>query len=200
MLTAAHAAQQPESVAVPCAAVRHRRMLARCGRACAAFEARLKCAVRHSSTVRARQRSCPQIAKPLQSALRLHVGVLVRCRPRDGSRCRKVGVAKPCRALQRPLRACARSRLCGVPMSVRRCRKVPVSSMCSAVELCFRVCIACARARVWLCAAQVLPDGPGATGRGSLCADLWDGGPALARIDPPAIGSLFTKLLLLQLY
>ena len=51
---------------------------------------------------------------------------------------------------------------------------------------------ACARARVWLCAAQVLPDGPGATGRGSPCADLWDGGLALARIDPPAIRPLFT--------
>ena len=53
---------------------------------------------------------------------------------------------------------------------------------------------ACARARVWLCAVQVLPDGPGATGRGSPCADLWDGGPALARIDPPAIGALFTEV------
>ena len=53
---------------------------------------------------------------------------------------------------------------------------------------------ACARARVWLCAAQVLPDGPGAIGRGSPCADLWDGGLALARIDPPAIGPLFTEL------
>ena len=55
----------------------------------------------------------------------------------------------------------------------------------------------CARARVWLCAVQVLPDGPGATGRGSPCADLWDGGPALARIDsPPAIGALFTETFL----
>ena len=69
-----------------------------------------------------------------------------------------------------------------------------------AVELCFRVCIVGVhaqlrpRARVWLCAAQVLPDGPGATGRGSLCAGLWDGGPALARIDPPAIGALFTEV------
>ena len=57
---------------------------------------------------------------------------------------------------------------------------------------------ACARARVWLCAVQVLPDGPGATGRGSPCADLWDGGLALARIDPPAIGPLFTELFLPQ--
>ena len=40
----------------------------------------------------------------------------------------------------------------------------------------------------------MLPDGPGATGRGSPCADLWDGGPALARIDPPAIGALFTEV------
>ena len=47
---------------------------------------------------------------------------------------------------------------------------------------------------VWLCAVQVLPDGPGATGRGSPCADLWDGGLALARIVPPAIGPLFTEV------
>ena len=39
----------------------------------------------------------------------------------------------------------------------------------------------------------MLPDGPGATGRGSPCADLWDGGPALARTDPPAIEALFTE-------
>ena len=25
----------------------------------------------------------------------------------------------------------------------------------------------------------------------ACCADLWDGGPALARIDPPAIEALF---------
>ena len=49
-------------------------------------------------------------------------------------------------------------------------------------------------ARVWLCAVQVLPDGPGATGRDSPYADLWDGGLALALIVPPAIGPLFTEV------
>ena len=38
--------------------------------------------------------------------------------------------------------------------------------------------------------------GPGATGLGSPCADLWDRGPALARIDPPAIGALFMEIFL----
>jgi len=51
---------------------------------------------------------------------------------------------------------------------------------------------------LWLCAAQVLPDagwgmGPAPPDGGSPCAGLWDGGPALARIDPPAIGSLFKR-------
>ena len=77
MLTVAHAAWQPEEAAAPCAPARRWRMRACCGRACAAFTARLKHAARRSSTAEARQRSCQQTAKPLQSALMPLVEVVV---------------------------------------------------------------------------------------------------------------------------
>ena len=106
------------------------------------------------------------------------------------------GAARPCRALQRPPRPLAPLRREHVSVQVPKCAVV-VLVQCSGIVF-WSVhrgrARACARARVWLCAVQVLPDGPGATGRGSPCADLWDGGLALARIDPPAIGPLFTGL------
>ena len=65
------------AVTAPCAAARRWRKLARCGRACAASVAPLKRAARYSSTVQARQRSCEQNARPLQSALLPLVEVVV---------------------------------------------------------------------------------------------------------------------------
>ena len=119
------------------------------------------------------------------------------CRPRGGPRWRSVGAALPCRAQRRPPRPLAPLRRGYVSLHMQKCACV-VQVQCHA-NLFWSVhrgrARACARARVWLCAAQVLPDGPGATGRGPPCADLWDGGPALARTDPPAIDALFTESL-----
>ena len=143
MLTAAHASWQLVEVAAPRALERRWHMLARCGRAWAGFRARLKHAARRSSTADARQRSCQQIAMPLQSAMQPLVEVFVGlAAARDVAKKVSPSRAVPCSARR------ARSRLCDVHTSVRRCRNVYVSSMCSAVELCFGVCIAGVHARV----------------------------------------------------
>ena len=143
MLTVAHAAWQPEEAAATCAPARRWRMRACCGRACAAFTARLKHAARRSSTAEARQRSCQQTAKPLQSALMPLVEVVVGLVAARGVG-KKVppGRAVPCSARR------VRSRRCDVNMSACRCQNVQWSCLCSAVELCFGVCIAGVHARV----------------------------------------------------
>ena len=143
MLTTAHASWQLVEVAAPRALERRWHMLARCGRAWAGFRARLKHAARRSSTADARQRSCQQIALPLQSAMQPLVEVFVGlAAARDVAKEVSPSRAVPCSARR------ARSRLCDVHTSVRRCRNVHVSSMCSAVELCFGVCIVGVHARV----------------------------------------------------
>ena len=153
MLTAAHASWQLVEVAAPRALERRWHMLARCGRAWAGFRARLKHAARRSSTADARQRSCQQIAMPLQSAMQPLVEVFVGlAAARDVEKKVSPSRAVPCSARR------ARSRLCDVHTSVRRCRNVHVSSMCSAVELCVGVASwactrVCSRARVVVCCA-----------------------------------------------
>ena len=131
------------AVTAPCAAARRWRTLARCGWACAASVTPLRRAARYSSTVQARQRSCEQNARPLQSALLPLVEVVVGLAAARGV----VKSVPPSRAVPSRARR-ARSRLCDVHTSVRRCRNVHVSSMCSAVELCFGVCIMGVHARV----------------------------------------------------
>ena len=80
---------------------------------------------------------------PLQSAMQPLVEVFVGlAAARDVAKKVSPSRAVPCSARR------ARSRLCGMHMSVRRCRNVLVSSMCSAVELCFGVCIVGVHARV----------------------------------------------------
>ena len=118
-LTVAYAAWHPQRVVAPCAAARRWRTLARCGWACAASVAPLKRAARYSSTVQARQRSCQQNARPLQSAL-LPLGEVVV----GLAAARGVGkLAPPSRAVPSRARR-ARSRLCDVNMSACRCRNV----------------------------------------------------------------------------
>ena len=96
-----------------------------------------------SSTADARQRSCQQIAMPLQSAMQPLVEVFVGlAAARDVAKKVSPSRAVPCSTRR------ARSRRCDVHMSVRRCRNVHVSSVCSAVELCFGVCIVGVHARV----------------------------------------------------
>ena len=119
------------AVTAPCAAARRWRTLARCGRACAASVKPLKRAARYSSTVRARQRSCPQIAKPLQSALKPCVEVvvgLVAARDVQFEAANLAGV--PSKAHR------ARPRRCEVHMSACRCKSVQWSCLCSAMEMC----------------------------------------------------------------
>ena len=131
------------AVAAPCAAARRWRTLARCGWACAASVAPLKRAARYSSTVQARQRSCEQNARPLQSALLPLVEVVVGLAAARG-----VGKSvPPSRAVPSRARR-ARSRLCDVNMSACRCRNVQWSCLCSAVEMCDGVCTVGARACV----------------------------------------------------
>ena len=123
------------AVTAPCAAARRWRKLARCGRACAASVAPLKRAARYRSTVQARQRSCQQNARPLQSALLPLVEVVVGLAAARG-----VGkLAPPSRAVPSRARR-ARSRRCEVHMSVHRCTNVQWSCLCSAVEMCAGVC------------------------------------------------------------
>ena len=130
-LTVAYAAWHSQRVVAPCAAARRRRMLARCGRACVAFKVQLKHAARYSSTVRARQRSCPQIAKPLQSALKPCVEVvvgLVAARDVPVEAANLEGVPSKARR--------ARPRRCEVHTSACRCKSVQWSCLCSAMEMC----------------------------------------------------------------
>ncbi len=149
-LTVAYAAWHPQRVVAPCAAARRRRMLARCGRACVAFKAQLKHAARYSSTVGARQRSCQQNARPLQSALLPLVEVVVGLAAARG-----VGkLVPPSRAVPRRARR-ARSRRCEVHMSACKCKNVQWSCLCSAMRMCVGVCTvgACVRvlARACVC-------------------------------------------------
>ena len=148
-LTVAYAAWHPQRVVAPCAAARRRRMLARCGRACVAFKAQLKHAARYSSTVGARQRSCQQNARPLQSALLPLVEVVVGLAAARGV----VKSVPPSRAVPSRARR-ARSHLCDVNMSACRCRNVQWSCLCSAVEMCDGVCTvgACACVLARACA------------------------------------------------
>jgi hypothetical protein len=149
MLTVAHAAWQPEEAAATCAPARRWRMRACCGRACAAFTARLKHAARRSSTAEARQRSCQQNARPLQSALLPLVEVVVGLAAARG-----VGkLVPPSRAVPSRARR-ARSRRCEVHMSVHRCTNVQWSCLCSAVEMCAGVCTVgvCTRVLARACA------------------------------------------------
>ena len=134
-LTVAYAAWHPQRVVAPCAAARRRRMLARCGRACVASEAQSTHAARYSPTVGARQRSCQQNARPLQSALLPLVEVVVGLAAARGvGKSVPPGRAVPSRARR------ARSRRCEVHMSVHRCTNVQWSCLCSAVEMCAGVC------------------------------------------------------------
>ena len=147
MLTAAHAAWQPEEVVAPCAPARRSSMRssmrACCGLACAAFKARKRHAARRRSTAGARQRSCHEIARPLPSALMPLVEVVVVL-----AAAHDVAVsAAPARAVPYGARR-ARPRHCGVDMSACMCKNVHVSCMCIAVELCVGVCIVGAHVRV----------------------------------------------------
>ena len=125
-------------------------MLACCGRACVAFKAHLKHAARYSSTVGARQRSCQQNARPLQSALLPLVEVVVGLAAARG-----VGkLVPPSRAVPSRARR-ARSRRCEVYMSAGKCKNVQWSCLCSAMRMCVGVCTvgACVRvlARACVC-------------------------------------------------
>ena len=132
MLTAAHVAWQLEEVAAPRALERRWHMLARCGRAWAGFRARLKHAARRSSTADARQRSCQQIAMPLQSAMQPLVEVFVGlAAARDVAKKVSPSRAVPCSAR----RARSRLWLCGVHMSVRRCRNMCVCRLSSMMHV-----------------------------------------------------------------
>ena len=124
-------------------------MLACCGPACAAFRAQSRHVARRSSTVGARQRSCQQIARPLQSALKPHVEVVVGLvAARDVEMSVPPSRAVPCRARR------ARSRRCDVYMSACKCQSVQWSCLCSAVEMCDGVCTvgACACVLARACA------------------------------------------------
>ena len=131
MLTVAHAAWQPEEAAATCAPARRWRMRACCGRACAAFTARLKHAARRSSTAEARQRSCQQTAKPLQSALQLSIEVIVGlAAARDARISTSLGRTVPYSARH------ARSRRCDVHTSACRCQNVLMSCLCRLMVMC----------------------------------------------------------------
>ena len=100
-------------------------------------------AARYSSTVRARQRSCRQVAIPLQSALMPLVEVVVGlAAARDVAKS-----ASPSRAVPRRARR-ARSRRCEVHMSACKCKNVQWSCLCSAMRMCVGVCTVGACVRV----------------------------------------------------
>ena len=96
------------------------------------------------------------------------------CRPRCGSRCQDFGRARPCRALRRPPRPPAPLRGARVSVQVQECAGVEHVQdhgiVCWSVH-CGRA-RACARARVWACAAQALPNDPTRAGNGSPVVEL----------------------------
>ena len=139
----AHAAWHPQWVAAPRAAVRRWRILARCGRACAASRAPSKRAACHGSTADARQRSCPQNASPLECALQPVVEVVVGL---VAAPVVESAAAEPDAVPSQARRA--RSYRCETHMSACRCKNVLWSCLCSAMKMCVGVCTVGARARV----------------------------------------------------
>ena len=124
-------------------------MLSRCGRACAAFRARLKRAARCGSTAVARQRSCQQDANPLQSALEPCVealAALAAARNVDSAAAKLDFVPSKARR--------ARPHRCGMHTSACKCKSVQWSCLCSAMEVCVGVCAVgtCARVLARACA------------------------------------------------
>ena len=181
--------------AAPCAPARRSSMRACCGRACAAFTARSRHAARRSSTARARQRSCPQFATPLQSALKPLVQVVVGlAAARDARISAAPGRAVPCDARR------ARSRRCDVHVSlqVQKCAVV-VFVQCNG-NVCWSVIVG-ARARVLaracVCAAQGLPDEPTQETARPFPSRATTG-PGLAREGTR--GEPFIKFLRIKLY
>ena len=199
-LTVAYAAWHPQRVVAPCAAARRWRTLARCGRACAASVVPLKRAARYSSTVRARQRSCPQIAKPLQSALKPCVEVvvgLVAARDVEVEAANLEGVPSKARR--------ARPRRCEVHMSAVgvaccKCKSLKCAVAVVLVQCHGNVCGSvhrgrvgtCVRARVCACAAQGLPNAPTRAGNGPPVVELPDHRTFASRARAPAMAGCYS--------
>ena len=153
-LAVAYAAWHPQRVVAPWAAARRRRMLARCGRACVAFKAQLKHAARYSSTVGARQRSCQQNARPLQSALLPLVEVVVGLAAARGvgNRCRP---AVPCPVEPAaPARAAAKCTCQSTGAQMCSGRACAVQWKCVLECAPWACARACSRARVRVCCAR----------------------------------------------
>ena len=96
------------------------------------------------------------------------------CRPRCGPRCRRFGRARPCRALRRPPRPLAPLRCAYVSLQVLRCACVVLVQAHGNLLLSVHRWgdRACARARVWACAAQALPNELTHARNGSLVPEL----------------------------
>ena len=96
------------------------------------------------------------------------------CRPRCGPRCRHFGRARPCRALRRPPRPLAPLRCAYVSLQVPKCACVVLVQAHGNLLLSVHRWgdRACARARVWACAAQALPNELTHAGNGSLVPEL----------------------------
>ena len=84
------------------------------------------------------------------------------------------GRARPCRALRRPPRPLAPLRCAYVSLQVPKCACVVLVQAHGNLLLSVHRWgdRACARARVWACAAQALPNEPTPAGNGSLVPEL----------------------------